>query len=464
MLKVWRHCWPLVVAIILAETQIANAFDDSDCERMTDVHLPSITEPLKESTEYPTARARAISRASQEAIAQIIGLSVETSRQSNTELNDDNIKQRFNEIDKSDLSGLVKPKVVDEKLTTLGKIEAVALTVDVTVCVPKASYLERVKRAREAANRKPPEKADPKTAPWFNPSTGEPALWYWRANDGHFDFFDNEGFHPRNGQKLKPVTSNVHSDWEQFEKRQAEIARQNEAKARQDAIIAAEREKIEAAQKVADEIKREEEQRKLRRAPDLCDELAANPTDLRKPQNISGVKYETLKSQASAAVLYCEEAIRRFPDELRYTYQLARAYQVVDYKKSVSLLKHLIAKKYPAAFDNYGWSLLDQRAGHPNYEGAAASFRMGVDLGDPESMDSLANLLSRGLVQPTRQTDEPNYLISMAAAKGHAGAQAKLSRMRENEAVQQQQTLQQQRDMQMFMGVVGGVLQNIPRR
>jgi hypothetical protein len=85
-------------------------------------------------------------------------------------------------------------------------------------------------------------------------------------------------------------------------------------------------------------------------AANRCDALAGNPTDPKRSG--SGVTYALLKPQASEAVASCEMAVRQYPNEPRFQYELGRAMQFVDRKKAFDIQQKLVNLRYPAAYDN----------------------------------------------------------------------------------------------------------------
>jgi hypothetical protein len=44
---------------------------------------------------------------------------------------------------------------------------------------------------------------------FFDPSTAEPKVWYFKTDDGRFDFFDGPGYHPQYREKLQPITPDI---------------------------------------------------------------------------------------------------------------------------------------------------------------------------------------------------------------------------------------------------------------
>lgn len=445
-------CTAYLISIILT-TGTAKAFDDSDCASLKTVEIKNIQEPLKTIDDYTAARGRALQRAYQEAAARVTGLWVESSSRSETDLQQNLAFQSFNQLDKSELSGFVRPSVTEDAVKKIGDHDAVSLSLSIAVCVPKPDFLVKWRRDKAERERKPPKPADPRQAEWFDAKTGEALLWYWKAKDQTFSFFDNKGFHPQNGQPLQPVTAKVREEWQQQEdKARQERQAEQERKDREQRI-----KDQQEAQRLQQEVERRE---RLAHAPELCNQKAGNPNDPRRPKEVGSASYDELRADPQGAVEACRDAVRQFPEELRFKYQLARAYQVNDPHKALSLLKELTDKRYPAAFDNYGWLLLNRRLGNPSPNAAMAAFRTGASLGDPDSMFSLANKIldARG---PDLSPSEADSLLQRAAALGHPAAQAQLVTLQQQRETQRDQQIRDEQTrammMQMFMGAVQGI-------
>ena len=124
-----------------------------------------------------------------------------------------------------------------------------------------------------------------------------------------------------------------------------------------------------------------------------CDLLAANPNDQNRVRE--GVPFDALKVQAKEAVEICDMAVKQNPKEPRLQYQLARALQFSDRKRAFVLLQGLVSIRYPAAFGNIGWIVLAE-----NPQEAVNYFSRGVDLGDFDSMLSLAEMIDRNYAFP----------------------------------------------------------------
>jgi hypothetical protein len=288
----------------------------------------------------------------------------------------------------------------------------------------------------------------------FDPASGNPRLWYWRSANGEYEFFDCEGFHPRNGEALKPFNQETLSKYEKdLREKEAQLKRlkkeQEEQKQKE--------EKDEADRK------RQEEQEAKRRseAARRCDELAANPNDSQRMGD--GVAFDALKPQAREAAANCELAMAQNPTELRFRYQLGRALEWIDRRKATQIQQDLVARGYPAAFDNLGWLYYDSQK-PATWPRAVALFRSGVRAGDSDSMVSLAEMIERRHTAPSNPSEEKLQLYRRAAQLGNAAAmRAYDDEIAKEQATQQERIWQLERQRRM-MQIMGAVIQNIPRR
>jgi TPR repeat protein len=126
-----------------------------------------------------------------------------------------------------------------------------------------------------------------------------------------------------------------------------------------------------------------------------------------------------LKTQANEAIEICEKAVQQYPDELRFQYQFARALQFKDRKRALQLQQKLVNLRYPAAHDNLGWLIISEQK---NFEEGVKWFRRGVQLGDSDSMVSLAEMIDRGRTVPMNSAETKIALYERAARLGHSGA------------------------------------------
>ena len=85
-------------------------------------------------------------------------------------------------------------------------------------------------------------------------------------------------------------------------------------------------------------------------APNACDVFAADPKNKSNPPNIEGVEFKKLDS--TKAIKVCTQAIKDFPNEPRYGYQLGRAYYISDnYQKAFEWYKKAAFKDCALAQD-----------------------------------------------------------------------------------------------------------------
>jgi hypothetical protein len=298
------------------------------------------------------------------------------------------------------------------------------------------------KKQSEVVARKAPQAIDPDKFSFFDRLTGEPRVWYWRGPNGEWEFYDNPGFRST-GEKLALISREIVDAWKKEAGTRAKRAAEETAQKEQERIAA-----IESAQR--------EQQ-----AGPLCDRQAANPTDFNKPQNITGVEYAELKLGSQSAAEVCSIAVSKYPAELRYKYNLARALEFSNVTKSKAIYEDLIRQHYIAAYDNYAGILYRADKNLPE---AIRYYDLGARAGDPGAMVSVAWLIQKNLY---RQVPDANNLrialLKRAADAGHRGAQDTL---RQEEAALQTQALEQQKQLmqqQMMMQFFGGVLGAVRR-
>lgn len=307
---------------------------------------------------------------------------------------------------------------------------------------------------QQEAQRIPPKRIlNPENTVFFDPITGQPKVWFWRSDQGDWEFYDNKGFHPRNGDQLQVVNREVLNRWQREipEAQQRKKDAEAKAKAEADERDRLTRQKTQAdaeAAQAADNARQQEAQ-----AGNDCDRLAGNPTDARKVGE--GVPYDTLKLQADEAIAACTRAVQQLPSELRYQYQLGRSFQHRDRKKAFEIAAALVRQGYPAAFDNLGWMYLYDRKDPAS---AVQQFKMGSQLGDGDSMVSLAEMIDRHYFDPPNSYDMKLALWRKAAELGHAGAARALEVEAAKAEQYQNQQLDQQRAQQMMFQMIGGII------
>jgi hypothetical protein len=235
------------------------------------------------------------------------------------------------------------------------------------------------------------------------------------------------------------------------QRKQEQLRREQEqARRQQEQQEKAEREEQERQEELS------RQQREMQ-SGSLCDQIAANPADPRKPSEVPGVPYEELKEHAGDALDVCRVALAKFPSELRYQYQYARALGFSDPEKAIAIYRHLTRQKYPAAFDNLG-SLLLQRKDKNSRAEAIAVFQNGVQFGDPDAMVTLADLINRGIVPVPNPVATRYALLARAAELGHKGAKLAVEQMDIEFQAQQRERASQQQQQQIILDLMGTIL------
>jgi hypothetical protein len=101
---------------------------------------------------------------------------------------------------------------------------------------------------------------------FFDPNSGKPRVWYYKAADGSFILFDASGFNPKTGERLNPVTPEIVGDMmiRSLKEQQDRAAREAQALKDAEAARQAEAEKLRterdaAAKAEADRLRAEQE-------------------------------------------------------------------------------------------------------------------------------------------------------------------------------------------------------------
>lgn len=318
------------------------------------------------------------------------------------------------------------------------------------------------------ASRKPkpvriPQPVDPTNYKFFDPVTGEALSWFSKDLSGNYAFFDAPGFHPITRQALMEVTPDVVAAWRQeLDAREARRAREVLERQAEERRKAEEEARRAREAQIAEERRRREEEERLAREAAVggrCDELAANPGDLKRMA--PGVPFTQLRLNGREAVEACAAAIKKYPDELRFHYQYARALQTYDKHKAFELQKRNAEKGYPAAYDNLGWLYIDL---FQNYADGTKAFQRGTNLGDPDSMVSLAELILKGRVPVSDPSAQALRLLQRASSLGHEGATFAYEQLAEATR-QEAGRLETERMTQLqMMQVFQSIFQSMPKR
>jgi TPR repeat protein len=129
--------------------------------------------------------------------------------------------------------------------------------------------------------------------------------------------------------------------------------------------------------------------------------------------------------------------------------------QLRDRKKAFDIQTALVRQRYPAAFDNLGWMYLYDKKDPAS---AVQYFKSGAQLGDGDSMVSLAEMIDRQYFNPPNSYDMKLALWRKAAEMGHVGAQKALEVEAAKTEQLQEQQLSQQRAQQMMFQMIGGII------
>jgi signal transduction histidine kinase len=300
--------------------------------------------------------------------------------------------------------------------------------------------------------RRIPNRIDPEKFGFFDQVSGAPKVWFWVSDTGDYEFYDGPGFHPKSGEEFMTMTRDKIATWRQAvdakPKEQERQAQETRDRLAQD--LAAKQAALDA-KNLADRTAAEELQKQQQAGLD-CDRLAANPTDAQR--KAAGVTFDSLRFQADAAFDACLKAMRQFPSEQRYQYQLGRAAQFKDKKRAFELFTALTNAGYPAAFDNLGGMYADKN----DIGTATRLFQAGVKAGDADSMFSLASLIERGYLTPPNAINYRLALLKRSSELGNADAQRVLDVEYQKAQTAQDQQIMQQQMLEIFGAVVQGAV------
>ena len=125
-----------------------------------------------------------------------------------------------------------------------------------------------------------------------------------------------------------------------------------------------------------------------------CDRLAAHPLD--KHAVSPGINTDNL--DASKAVVACRVAVKEFPDERRFKYQLARALAKdrTTAKESFSILLNLDPTNYPAAATTLGYLYADGLGVEKNNTEAVKWYRKAAEQGYAGAQANLGVMYENG--------------------------------------------------------------------
>jgi TPR repeat protein len=144
-------------------------------------------------------------------------------------------------------------------------------------------------------------------------------------------------------------------------------------------------------------------------AETACDRLAADPYDAAKIASVSGIDLH--KMNISVALTACQKAIREFPDEMRFRYQLGRAHHARSiYLQALENYRVAADKGYAAAMSGVGLLYEMGRGGVPqDYNEAGAWFEKADKAGDLTAMHNLVSMFDNSLAAARNRKEAARY-------------------------------------------------------
>jgi TPR repeat protein len=153
-----------------------------------------------------------------------------------------------------------------------------------------------------------------------------------------------------------------------------------------------------------------------------CDRLAAHPAD---PNKVGpGVQWDIMN--ARAAIKACEKAVKRYPNAVRFQFQLGRA--LLRAQRRDQGLPYLFAaaeQNYVVAFANIGGTYQFDLG---NYAEAIKWYRRGAELGDTSSQNHLADIYFLGHGVEQNFAEAAKWFMK-SVEKGSAFAEYKMGQI-----------------------------------
>ncbi len=156
-----------------------------------------------------------------------------------------------------------------------------------------------------------------------------------------------------------------------------------------------------------------------------CDRLAAHPYD---PDKVGlGVKWNNLV--AGTAIRACEQALKQYPDEMRFVYQLGRSNNKDgNYNRTLTYLREAAAGNYVTAFSAIGVMYDNGEGVAENDAEAIRWYRKGAEQGYARAQYLLGTMYENGEGVTENDTEATGW-YRKAAEQGYARAQHYLGTM-----------------------------------
>jgi len=154
-----------------------------------------------------------------------------------------------------------------------------------------------------------------------------------------------------------------------------------------------------------------------------CDRLAALPTDAQRPKSVHGLYFDEIDTRS--AVGACREAVNKYPDIARFSFQLGRALEssgdYLDARKQYEIAAKLGSI---AALTNIGALYRNGKGVQQDYAEARRWYEKAAATGDPAALNNIGELYDGDGVQQDRA--EARRWYEKAAAAGNAIAMRNL--------------------------------------
>ena len=155
-----------------------------------------------------------------------------------------------------------------------------------------------------------------------------------------------------------------------------------------------------------------------------CDRLVAFPSDTGQSPDLKGIELE--KIDIPSAVLACNEAMKQYPDVMRFVFEAGRvAYARKDYAQARTLYEKAFAGGYAIAANGLGNLYSDGQGVPKDMAQAAQWYKKAADAGEPAAMDALAWLYESGSGVPKSCTEA----IRLYDVSGKLGLSASINNM-----------------------------------
>ena len=160
-----------------------------------------------------------------------------------------------------------------------------------------------------------------------------------------------------------------------------------------------------------------------------CDRLAASSTDNERPSGVAGVPDSKIEFAATAA---CDDAMRRYPEAVRFVYQAGRAALArKDYAKAADLFRGASEKGYAGAFTGLGLLYYNGFGVAQDYAEARNQYMKAAERGNSGGMNNLGGLYEYGKGVPQDYAEARRW-FEKGAALGDGAAMSNLGWLYEN--------------------------------